>query len=68
MAGLLHYCYFTEDFNKKELILGRFLICKKVLVLDLFCKKRTPKAALWNEDAVTFSYVFVCNILAIFFL
>ena len=33
----LHYRYFTEDFNKKKLILGRFLIRQKsVLVLDLF--------------------------------
>ena len=37
---LLHYCYFAEDFNKKKLILGRFVICQKsALVLDLFCKK-----------------------------
>ena len=37
---LLHYRHFTENFNKKKLILRRFLICQKsVLVLNLFCIK-----------------------------
>ena len=67
MAGLLHYCYFTEDFNKKELILGRFLICKKVLVLDLFYKKGHPKLH-YEMKMQLLLVVFVCNILAIFFL
>lgn len=41
---LLPYRHFTENFNKKKLILRRFLICQKsVLVLNLFCIKGHPK-------------------------